>query len=339
MTANHGKKHFWYQSIPFDAQCVTQAIEAGAEVIVVEANDRERARALGRVRVLSTEGDLRWARDVRRLEIVAGGDQPRATGPVANVIESRDWTIIPLENLIAQPGRQGLLIQTVTDADQTDLALTVMESGADGVLLVCNDPAVIRAVGQRVQAIAAPRFVLTEARIETLEALGLGDRCCIDTTSLLAAGEGLLVGDRADAQFLVHNEHVEAPHVRPRPFRINAGAVHAYLRQPGDHVGYLSELRGGSTVVVVRPDGRSRIVSVGRNKIERRPLIRVTAVTDEGKEVSLILQNAETIRLTTPDGQAVSIVDLRPGDPVLAHVTEVCGRHLGAAVRETIEER
>jgi 3-dehydroquinate synthase II len=76
---------------------------------------------------------------------------------------------------------------------------------------------------------------------------------------------------------------------------------------------------------------------VGRNKIERRPLLLVEAEAG-GETVSLILQNAETIRLTTPTGEALSVALLKPGDQVLAHV-ESGGRHFGQQVEETITER
>src|SRR5690606_41389355 len=55
--------------------------------------------------------------------------------------------------------------------------------------------------------------------------LGMGDRVCVDTCSLLADGEGMLVGNTSSAFLLVHPETLENPYVAPRPFRVNAGAV------------------------------------------------------------------------------------------------------------------
>jgi 3-dehydroquinate synthase II len=54
--------------------------------------------------------------------------------------------------------------------------------------------------------------------------------------------------------------------------------------------------------------------------------------------VSTILQNAETIRLVRPDGEAISVVKLKPGDEVLGYVEEA-GRHFGHKVKETITEK
>ncbi|MBW2564176.1 MAG: 3-dehydroquinate synthase II, partial [Deltaproteobacteria bacterium] len=79
------------------------------------------------------------------------------------------------------------------------------------------------------------------------------------------------------------------------------------------------------------------IGAVGRLKIEKRPLMLVRA-TVKDKEVTTILQNAETIRLTSPDGSPISIVKLGSGDKVLVAV-EIGGRHFGHKINETITER
>jgi 3-dehydroquinate synthase II len=50
------------------------------------------------------------------------------------------------------------------------------------------------------------------------------------------------------------------------------------------------------------------------------------------------MQNAETIRLVSPQGKPISITLLKPGDKVLARV-EMGGRHFGMKVDETLIER
>ena len=90
-------------------------------------------------------------------------------------------------------------------------------------------------------------------------------------------------------------------------------------------------------MLVVNYQGQSEVAYVGRSKVERRPLLLVSAVY-KGKDVSLILQNAETIRLTQPTGQPVSITQLRKGTEVLAYIEEA-GRHFGMKVDETIQEK
>jgi len=83
--------------------------------------------------------------------------------------------------------------------------------------------------------------------------------------------------------------------------------------------------------------GQATVGTVGRLKIEKRPLMLIKAVVS-GKEINTIVQNAETIRLTAPDGNPVSVVALRPGDKVLVAL-EASGRHFGMKITETITEK
>jgi len=58
----------------------------------------------------------------------------------------------------------------------------------------------------------------------------------------------------------------------------------------------------------------------------------------QGEIISAILQNAETIRLTQPNGKPISVVELKKGSKVLAFLEEA-GRHFGMKVDETITEK
>ena len=165
----------------------------------------------------------------------------------------------------------------------------------------------------------------------------MGDRVCVDTCSSMALGEGMLVGNSSQALFLVHSESVENPFVNTRPFRVNAGPVHAYIRLADGETKYLSEVKSGDQVLVVNFEGKSYPAVVGRAKVERRPLVLVEA-EENGQTISVILQNAETIRLTTPSGKAVSLVDLKEGSEVLVY-REKTGRHFGVKIDETIVEK
>jgi 3-dehydroquinate synthase II len=147
----------------------------------------------------------------------------------------------------------------------------------------------------------------------------------------------MLVGNSSGALFLVHAETLANPYVAPRPFRVNAGPVHAYTRIPGGRTRYLAEVEAGDSIQIVDYQGKTVPGVVGRLKIEKRPLMLVTAAIGE-KTASVLLQNAETVRLTRPDGQAASIVTLKPGDTVLAAV-EASGRHFGYQIDETITEK
>jgi len=206
----------------------------------------------------------------------------------------------------------------------------------DGVLLRPRSAKEVRAVRALLESrgLAVP---LVRGQVTAIRSLGLGDRVCVDTCSLLRDGEGMLVGNASSGLFLVHAETIESGYVAARPFRVNAGPVHAYILLPDGKTKYLSELRAGDEVLAVDATGRARSVIVGRVKIERRPLVLVEAEAS-GQSLSTIVQNAETIRFVTPGGGAVSVSALRAGDEVLLHLEEG-GRHFGMRIQETIQER
>jgi 3-dehydroquinate synthase II len=154
---------------------------------------------------------------------------------------------------------------------------------------------------------------------------------------MMKSGEGLLVGNSSGGLFLIHAESIENPYVAPRPFRVNAGPVHAYVMVPGGRTRYLSELKAGDPVTGVNWKGETMSLSVGRVKIERRPLLLVEARGPKGT-LNTIVQNAETIRLMDPEGKAVSVVKLAPGVQVMGYLEEA-GRHFGHKIAETITER
>lgn len=66
---------------------------------------------------------------------------------------------------------------------------------------------------------------------------------------------------------------MESQYINSRPFRVNAGAVHAYVQAPNGRTAYLSELKSGAEVLVVDATGRARTSVVGRCKIETRPMV------------------------------------------------------------------
>ena len=152
----------------------------------------------------------------------------------------------------------------------------------------------------------------------------------------------MLVGSQSFALFLVHSESEESPYVAARPFRVNAGGVYAYILV-GEKTRYLSELKSGDDVLIVNAEGNARKAVVGRVKIEKRPLMLVEAELETGggekRKCSIILQNAETIKLVGKDKKnPISVVDLKAGDEVLVHVTETA-RHFGIAVEEMVIEK
>ena len=188
-----------------------------------------------------------------------------------------------------------------------------------------------------IENISHESYQLKEATITNIKPLGTGDRVCIDTTSMMVPGEGMLIGSYSKAMFLVHSESLESEYVASRPFRVNAGPVQAYIMVPGNKTRYLSELEAGDSVLVVDKNGKTRESIVGRCKIEKRPLILLEAEYEDIKIKSL-LQNAETIRVVSSQGEAVSVSDLQPGDKVKVFIDD-SARHFGMAIDETIIEK
>ncbi len=215
------------------------------------------------------------------------------------------------------------------------MALTVLEKGVDGLVITAADPVLVKEMLALVKS-QRQTLELCSLEIRSVRSLGMGDRVCVDTCTLMGEGEGILVGNSSKGLFLVHAESLENPYVAPRPFRVNAGAVHAYILLPEGKTNYLSELKSGKKVLCINWKGEVRPLVVGRVKIEQRPLLLVEAMGPDGL-VSMILQNAETIRLVGKEGNAISVVNLSPGDIVLGRV-EAAGRHFGYKIKETIVE-
>ncbi|MDX1610981.1 MAG: 3-dehydroquinate synthase II [Candidatus Thermoplasmatota archaeon] len=332
----------WVQPIQATKAVATAALEAGANALVVTKDQQETVSSLARIPVAILDGqDLQLEEGTGRVvTIQSPEDQEAAKALLGKVdvllVESQDWTIIPLENLIAWARDQGTkLLARVRDAAEAELALGTLETGVHGVVLTTDDPALVRQIARMV-APETPELELVEARIARIEDAGMGDRVCVDTTSLLAPDEGLLVGSASSFLVLVASEASEAGYVASRPFRVNAGAVHAYVQADPDRTHYLSEVQAGTRLMTCKPDGTTRIVTTGRAKVERRPMLVLHLETADRKG-STVLQNAETIRLVTPEGPR-SISELEPGDTVYAHLAHQGGRHFGEKVDETIHE-
>jgi len=253
------------------------------------------------------------------------------------ILNCQDWRVIPLENLIARTRGKSNLIAEVATAEDAKLVLEALELGTDGVLLKTAEPNELSKTITFVKK-QTPKIPLTPAKITAIQQIGTGARVCVDTCDLMAPGEGLLIGCQAAGFFLVEAEVHENPYVQPRPFRVNAGSLSMYTLAPQQRTRYLSELKAGEEVLVVDRKGNMRPTNVGRVKIEKRPLILVEAEA-QGTPIKVILQNAETIRVVTPDGSK-PVTELKTGDQVLVHIAASGGRHFGVAVPdETVIER
>ena len=321
--------NIYFKSVPFSKNDVTLALESGVDGVIVPADKVDSVAVLSRIPVLAEEDMPSCAMNAKADE-EAIRDSLRAG---RQVTLARGWEVIPVENLLAQCDN---VVAEAGSLEEAVLASGILQRGVQGIVVLPE------AIGDLKEIIARCKISrehedLQEAVITRVEPAGLGHRVCIDTMSMLHRGQGMLVGNSSAFTFLVHAETEHNEYVASRPFRVNAGAVHAYIRLPGDTTTYLSEVVSGTQMLVVDHTGATSLATAGRVKIEVRPMLLVEARIGD-KTGAVFLQNAETIRLTAPDGTPVSVVSLKPGDKVLCR-TDEAGRHFGMRIKEDIREK
>ncbi len=274
--------------------------ETAAEIVVKDTSDEQRAVELAK-------------RGLRYL-----------------IVSCPNWKVIPLENLIARTRNKTSLLADVSSLSDAKVALQTLELGVDGVVITTRNPSDIEEIGRFVKQMHEA-ITLTSAKIVSIKALGSGVRVCVDTCEIMEPGAGMLVGSQSSGVFLVEAEVPTNPHVEPRPFRVNAGPVSSYILTPGSKTRYLSELQAGDEVLIVNRLGGVRVGHIARVKIERRPFTLIQTQA-EGRQYSIIVQNAETVRLVSKN-TSKSVSDLKLGDEVLLRI-EQGGRHFGTLVAE-----
>jgi 3-dehydroquinate synthase II len=344
--------------------------------------------------------DLLWTGPFvgcKEVTIDSGDDQFAAREQIGMVdwlvISCSDWTMIPLENLVAAAAGSGTkIVAAISHEEDIRGAAFALELGVDALLLPPptskNDSlwriAEVIAEERRVIGSADTESgyagvaesdglttddekrvnyspLMVKAEITAIEDGGIGERVCIDLTSTLEDGEGLLIGSSSLALCLVHGETIANEHVPTRPFRVNAGAVHAYVLMADGSTKYLSELAAADEVVICDRSGVRRTAFVGRLKIERRPFLLIkfklnltssdadskienddmaenTVPSDSLMLGQIFTQQAETVRLISPEGIAISVTRLKAGDAIIVR-SERSARHMGGTVSATIEER
>ena len=254
------------------------------------------------------------------------------------IVKGEDWKIIPLENLIAELHKSKTELYAEAESrDEANTLFQTLELGVDGVIFT---PKTVEEISGLEKIIEIPeKLGLTSAKVIEVREVGSGDRVCIDTCSLLRVGEGMLIGSQSQGLFLIHSETLQTEFADSRPFRVNAGAVHAYVLMADGKTKYLSELEAGDNVLAVDYQGVCREVVVGRVKIEKRPLLLIKAKIDSEKmNLKTLAQNAETVNLVNKDGEPISVAKLRLGDEILVY-TVTGGRHFGKSIDETIIEK
>jgi 3-dehydroquinate synthase II len=326
-------KRIVFKAVPFQKKLVTLALESGVDAILTEGSKVEAVRALGRVEVLAEA-------EMPSLELPDKAAEEAATARLLKgekIALAKGWEIIPVENILAQAADVALECESL---DRARLAAGILERGAQTIVVLPEAAAELKAIVAELK-LSQGRLELSRAVVTAIEPAGLGHRVCVDTISMLRRGQGMLIGNSSAFTFLVHAETESNPYVAARPFRVNAGAVHAYAQLPGDKTCYLEELAAGREVLIVSADGSTSLATVGRVKVEVRPMLKISAevAAPDGCKASgqVFLQNAETIRVTGVDGRPISVVALKPGDEILCR-TDVAGRHFGMRICEDIKE-
>ena len=258
------------------------------------------------------------------------------------LVDCPDWTMIPLENLIADASGTGTRIcAAINRLEDIQGAIFALEIGVDALLLPFDMDMWSKAQSLRSKRndilAGNSKLEMIDVTVNSIQDGGIGERVCIDLIERMNPDEGLCIGSFSSCMLLVQAEVNENPHVPTRPFRVNAGAIHAYVLSDDESTHYLEELRSGSQVSIVSLDGNRRSSSVGRAKIERRPFLLIQFSSDEGVKGQILLQQAETVRLLTSSGSSIAVTSLKVGDKVLA-MTLGSARHMGKGVPATARE-
>ena len=261
------------------------------------------------------------------------------------LVRCSDWAMIPLENIVATAAGSGTKVASAISLE-IDLngAAHSLQHGVDAVLLPPEQGneslwAAAREISTEAdesnETVEAQRLVT--AVILSVESAGVGERVCVDLIERLSPGEGMAIGSSASSLCLVHGETIPSEYVPSRPFRVNAGAIHAYVLMADNSTKYLSELEPGDEVAVLSSDGSKRGAIIGRLKVERRPFImlRFSTPMSEGQ---IMLQQAETARLISTSSETVPVTSIEEGAKILA-LNEASMRHIGQAVAGEVTER
>ncbi|KAK9805736.1 hypothetical protein WJX73_003580 [Symbiochloris irregularis] len=329
-------KPFWVQTE--QKGVLTAALEAGVDTFIFDSSVGKTAQAwqaLARFRSLSLSADGVLKDDESQeqigqtvhiessVDIRSAGDLRHAAGHI--IMDAPDWQIIPAENLVAAfQGGAAKLMGLARSAEDGILMLEALEAGTHGVVLRTDSAAEVRALAAYLKRKAAEslKVQFEEAVVVRVQQAGTGDRVCVDLCSNMVPGEGMLVGSFARALFLVHSECAESSYINSRPFRVNAGPVHAYVAAPEGRTAYLSELSTGQHVLVADADGNARTAMVGRAKVEQRSLVLVEAET--GDEAGHSSTPAEEDALQSN---------------IMQEALQEPARHTGISIQEQITEK
>lgn len=320
--------------------------------IWLEEGERKHGVDLVQGEDLQVDGDAIYidGRQVgRRVDVSTSDGQAKARSMAGSVewilLDLGEWKMIPIENVIAAcDGGPTKVAAKISSSEQVLGAAFALQIGVDAILVnqeTLSTALIAKSQRGEVETPVEERELsnnhnLTRLTVTEVKEGGVGDRVCIDCTTMLDIGEGMLIGSSAGSLVLVHGETVESEFVPTRPFRVNAGAIHSYILMADGSTSYLSELKMGDEVLVVNSKSESRSAVIGRVKIERRPFILFNWKDANHNESGALLQQAETVRLVSDSG-LISITELKPGMELLGW-SGGAGRHIGQEISAKVRE-
>ncbi len=284
--------------------------------------------------------------DVSEVQIDDESGQQEAYSLIGMVpwllVRCSNWKMVPLENLVAASRGTGTRIAVAIEKEiELVGAAFALGAGVDAVLVPSSLIAPASKLSEEKPEIEVSQrhseSLVTGAEVISIDAAGVGERVCVDLTRRLKLGQGMVLGSNSGMLCLVHGETISSEFVPTRPFRVNAGAIHSYALMSDGKTKYLSELNSGDEVAIASEEGIYEKATIGRLKIEHRPLllIRYSAFDSEGQ---IVVQQAETVRLVSSKEEVKSVTDLEPGDRISV-IIDNRARHIGIAVDGEVVEK
>lgn len=170
---------------------------------------------------------------------------------------------------------------------------------------------------------ASNSLALSLFKISSIEPIGEGERYCLDTANLLEPIEGMLVGYESGGAFICSESHYNKTS-RPKPFRVNVGNTDSIIWGADSGKRKLADLKEGDEIPCIDIAGRKRQVTLGRLKKNTRPLVRVTA-TSENTSIEAVVQDHQHVRFIKDSGEPTSVTDVESGDKILGYEPDVPG--------------
>ncbi len=282
--------------------------------------------------------------DVSEVQIDGLSDQEEALSLIGLVpwilVRCSDWTMVPLENLVAASRGTSTRIAVAIDEEvELNGAAFALGGGVDAILVPIQmvDDAIRVLGGEWQEELPETRVNIEEACVMSIEVAGVGERVCVDLTRRINDGQGMATGSLSGKLCLLHGETIQSEFVPTRPFRVNAGAVHSYVLMADGKTKYLCELKSGDEVAIISSSGEQEKASIGRLKVETRPLMMIRFEAS-GSEGQIVVQQAETVRLISPGGGAISVTQAKEGDKI-SIITDNRARHVGIALNAGVTEK